>query len=92
MKVISFKIDDAIYDALKKKNKTFRALFEPIALQLSQNNSREKKYTPSIPKNFHNLYKDIQLVLKKYENEDEKTGVKKLPRQKLNFFIRGINE
>lgn len=72
MKVISFKVNDDIYFALKSKKQTFRSIFEPLAIQLSQNNRKEMKYTGSIPTNYSDLYQDIQLVLKKYENEVKK--------------------
>lgn len=72
MKVISFKVNDNIYFALREKKVSFRALFEPLAIQLAQNNGRGVKYTGCIRENSNGLYQDIQLVLKKYENEAKK--------------------
>lgn len=69
--MISFKVDDDFYFTLKKimqtKNLSFRALFEPYAVKLCENSNMEMKYTVGIPANTSSLYKDIQLVLKKYE-------------------------
>lgn len=64
MKVISFKVEDSIYDALRKKNVSFRVLFEPIAIQLSQNNRMETKYTHGIRKKNDGLYIDIVNIQK----------------------------
>jgi hypothetical protein len=79
MKVISFKVNDKIYYALKKKKVSFRSIFEPIAIQLAQNNRRGVKYTPVYKQNNGDLYiyvKEIQQtatkLLKKYENEVKK--------------------
>lgn len=79
MKVISFKVNDKIYYALKKKKISFRAIFEPIAIELAQNNRRGVKYTGCIPQNSNDIYiyvKDIQKIatkiLKKCENEAKK--------------------
>jgi hypothetical protein len=79
MKVISFKVNDKTYYALKKKKMSFRSIFEPIAIEIAQNNRRGMKYTGCIPKNSNDLYiyvKGIQKtatkLLKKYENEAKK--------------------
>jgi len=66
IKVISFKVDDDVYNALKKKykNQTFRSIFEPLAIELAQNNGRATKYTGSIRKNSSDLYIDLCLIQK----------------------------
>ena len=46
MKVISFKVNDKTYYVLKKKKVSFRSIFEPIAIEIANNNGRGKKYTP----------------------------------------------
>jgi len=61
MKVISFKVDDDVYDALRKKNLSFRAIFEPIAIDIAHNRSG-KKYTSGIRKNSSTLYSDISQI------------------------------
>ena len=79
MKVISFKVDDVTYFALKKilksKNQSFRFIFEPLAIELAQNNSRATKYTGGIRKNSSDRYidlclieKTIQKIMKSYDN------------------------
>jgi len=60
MKVVSFKIEDSVYKALRSKKVSFRVLFEPLAIELAQNNSRATKYTGGIPQNFSQIY--IELV------------------------------
>ena len=79
MKVISFKVNDKTYYALRKKNVSFRSIFEPIAIEIATNNRRKSKYTRVYKRNDSDLYiyvKDIQKlatkILKKYENEAEK--------------------
>ena len=62
MKVISFKVDDAVYNALRSRGQSFRSIFEPIAIELSQNNRSGKKYTSGIRKNSSTLYSDISQI------------------------------
>jgi len=68
MKVISFKVDDVTYFALKKilkpKNLSFRSIFEPLAIQLTQNNSRATKYTGGIRKENDCPYIDVSQLEK----------------------------
>jgi hypothetical protein len=64
MRVISFKVDDDVYCALRKKKVSFRSIFEPLAIQLAQNNSRETKYTHGIRKKNDSLYIDIVSIQK----------------------------
>jgi hypothetical protein len=77
VRVISFKVDDGIYAALRKKKVSFRSLFEPLAIQLAQNNRRQMKYTGCIRKNSSDPYSDlsqvkktIEKIMKFYENKD----------------------
>ena len=76
MKVISFKVEDEIYKALRKKyiNQSFRSIYEPLTIQLLKNNSKETKYTPGIRKNSDDLYnylclvkEDIEKIIKSLE-------------------------
>ena len=67
MKVVSFKVDDCVYDALKKRKQSFRSLFEPYALELSQNTSNETKYTGGIRTFSPELYIDLSLLQKTLE-------------------------
>jgi len=62
MKVVSFKIDDEIYYALKSQNKTFKSIFEPLAIQLVKGFKNE--VYGSIQPDLDGLYKDIQAVKK----------------------------
>ena len=62
MKVISFKVDDEVYLALRKKNLCFRAIFEPIAIELSQNLSCRTQYTDGIRKRNCELYSDVSEI------------------------------
>lgn len=80
MKVISFKVDDKIYHALKKKNVSFRVLFEPLATQLARNNTGKTKYTGVYHQNSSDLYiylsqakKEIEKMMKSCD--DDKTEV-----------------
>ncbi|MCJ7571842.1 MAG: hypothetical protein MUO82_08205 [Candidatus Thermoplasmatota archaeon] len=61
MRVISFKVSDEIYFALKSQNKTFKSIFEPLAIQLLVKGSKNKVYG-SIQPDLDGLYKDIQAV------------------------------
>jgi len=88
MKVISFKVNDDVYNGLKKKKVSFRALFEPLAIQLVQKNRRGMKYTVGIRKNSGDLYQNLVLIqktidkimkfrnFKKNESKDIDIGVK----------------
>jgi len=60
MRVISFKVEDVIYFALKSQNKTFKSIFEPLVIQLVKG-SKNKVYG-SIQPDLEGLYKDIQAV------------------------------
>ena len=62
MKVISFKVEDEVYFTLKSQNKTFKSIFEPLAIQLVKG-SKNKVYG-SIQPDLCDLYKDIQAVKK----------------------------
>jgi len=39
MKVVSFRVTDDVYDALKQEKVSFRNLFEPVAKDIAQSNS-----------------------------------------------------
>ena len=56
MKVISFRVSDDVYYALKKKKTGFRAIFEPYAVELAQKSSKGLVYMPNIQKNSAGLY------------------------------------
>ncbi len=60
MQVISFKVEDDIYFALKSQNKTFRSIFEPLAIQ--QLKVLKMKYTAVNSQDLGDLNKDIQAV------------------------------
>lgn len=60
MRVISFKVEDEVYFTLKLKNKTFKSIFEPLAIQLVKG-SKNKVYC-SIQPNLEGFYKDIQAI------------------------------
>ena len=47
-KVISFKVPDDVYQALKKNDKNFRELFEPIAIIIANKNHAKTQYTGGI--------------------------------------------
>jgi uncharacterized pyridoxamine 5'-phosphate oxidase family protein len=73
--VISFKVDDKVYFALRKKKVSFRSIFEPIAVEIAQNNRRGMKYTGVYKRNDSDLIiylkenqKIVSKLLKKYEN------------------------
>jgi len=61
MKVISFKVDDDVYLALRKQGVSFRSIFEPIAIKLS-NHSCKNKYTGGIQKKNSTLYSDVSQI------------------------------
>lgn len=61
MKVISFKVNDDVYDALRKEGVSFRAIFEPIAIKLSKH-SCKNKYTVGIRKQNSTLYSDVSQI------------------------------
>jgi len=69
MKVISFKVNDNVYFALRKKlaGNSFRSVFEPIAIEIAQNNTKGLKYTPGIPTNIDDLYIDLANIQKLVE-------------------------
>jgi len=71
-KTISFKVDEDVYNALKKKlrskKRTFRSIFEPLAVELARNNSRGLKYTGGIPKNSDDLYISLNRIKKDMED------------------------
>ena len=48
MKVVSFKVDDEVYDQLRKTDKTFREIFEPLICQYLQNKQDIDEYTEDI--------------------------------------------
>ena len=56
MKVVSFKIDDEIYFALKSQNKTFKSIFEPLAIQQVKGSKNE--VYGSIQPDLDGLYKE----------------------------------
>lgn len=60
MKVISFKVNDEIYNILRSKTKDFRKMFEPIAIELAKN----KAYTRRIQSSFIDIYLDIYEIQK----------------------------
>jgi hypothetical protein len=78
-RVISFKVDDDVYFALKKiiatKKLSFRSLFEPLAVELAKNNTEGLKYTGVYHKNYDDLYinlihlqKTLDKIIKLYDN------------------------
>jgi hypothetical protein len=77
MKVISFKVNDDVYQSLKKKNVSFRAIFEPIAIQLSQNNRRGKQYTDGIRNNSSEVYISLVNIQKTVDKMMELYGFDK---------------
>lgn len=58
MKVIAFKVDDNTYEALRKKfkNCSFRAIYEPITLQLLKNSKEGVRLPQFTTKNLTDLY------------------------------------
>lgn len=80
MKVISFKVSDDVYRSLKKKKISFRALFEPIAIQLSQNNRREKQYTGGIRSNSSEVYINLVNIQKSVDKLTKSFGFDKKKR------------
>ena len=62
MRAISFKVEDEIYFALKSQNKTFKSIFEPLAIQQVKGSKNE--VYGSIQPDWDGLYKDIQDVKK----------------------------
>ena len=64
MRVVSFKVSDDVYTALRSKKMSFRAIFEPIAVKIAQNNRSETQYTGGIRKNSSDLYSDISQIQK----------------------------
>lgn len=56
MKVISFKVEDEIYNKLRSTNKTFKELFNPLL-----NQAINQKYTNSIHSCSNCRYKDAWL-------------------------------
>ena len=71
-KTISFKVSENVYKILRRKFKTFRVLFEPLAIQHAQNNTRETKYTSGIPKNSDELYISLTRIKKEVDELFEK--------------------
>ena len=67
MQVISFKVDDDVYLRLKARKQSFRVLFEPYAIELSQNNSRGMKYTGGIPNISPEVIVDLVSIQKTVE-------------------------
>lgn len=84
-RVISFKVDDKVYNALKKIMKTekvsFGDLFNPLAKQIAQSssvNSINKEYTTVYSKNSSqtyimlvNIQKALEKIIKTYEIKKE---------------------
>jgi hypothetical protein len=60
MRVISFKVEDEVYFTLKSQNKTFKSIFEPLAIQ--QVKGYKNKVYGSIQPDLGDLYNDIQAV------------------------------
>jgi hypothetical protein len=79
MKVISFKVEDRTYNALKKiidtKKQSFRNIFEPLAIEIAKNNNIRTKYTGVYHKisnqtyiELHNIKKTLEKILKTYDS------------------------
>ncbi|KYK20871.1 hypothetical protein AYK25_04335 [Thermoplasmatales archaeon SM1-50] len=66
MKVVSFRVSDEVYDALKQEKVSFRDLFEPVAKDIAQSNSMS--YTAGIRNRKSEVYECVkeiqQLVVK----------------------------
>ena len=71
MKVISFKVSEKVYSALKSKKQTFRSIFEPYAIKISQNSDCKIKYTGVYQTNSKRQYIDVCQIEKIIKNLQE---------------------
>jgi hypothetical protein len=72
MKTISFRVTDEIYFSLKKKNVSFRQLFERYAYELAQNSGGGLTHTPCMQSKNSKAYIylcQIKEIIKKFEDE-----------------------
>jgi hypothetical protein len=79
LKVISFKVQSKTYNNLKKiintKNKTFRDVFEPIAIQLANGEDRTaytsvyRDISSDRYQDLISIQKTIDKILKSYDND-----------------------
>ena len=60
MSTLSLKVQDEIYFAITSQNKTFKSIFEPLAIQLVKG-SKNKVYDIIQP-DLEGFYKDFQAV------------------------------
>lgn len=77
-RVVSFKVEDEIYDKLKGKDLSFREIFTPL-VETYLNINKQDEYTPRIRSEGINECKHLSCVLNQFE-------------QDLSCFLNGLNE